>query len=513
MQSFRLHDMLNITKQKGGTYLPVIKDKAKEVFFSVLPVTLLVLLLHFTLSPVPSNMLGRFIIGELLVIIGLTIFLIGVDLAITPLGDLTGSFLAKTNKLWLVLLGGVIVGFFICAAEPDLIVLANQIEQVTQQALKSFSLLMSVSLGLAIMLAVGFLRIFYNFPLFKLLLVIYGFIFIGSLFTNPAFLAISFDASGSTTGVLAVPFILALSVGISKLKKDSKASEKDSFGLVAIASSGAIMAVMLLNILTPINEIQAPASEASHSQAALFLPFIHLIKHSVTDGFISVLPLFVILIVLQAVAFHLKKREFRKLLIGFIYVFIGLSIFLLGVNGGLMEIGGVIGRSLAKLPNPNMILIIGFILGVVTILSEPAVYVLTDQIEEVTSGYIQRKAVLFSLAIGVGIAVALSVLRVLIQPIQLWHYLLPGYLIALGLMFVTPKLFIGIAFDAGGVATGPMTATFILAFIQGAADQIETANVIIDGFGMIALVALMPIIMLELLGVLFKIKAQRKERP
>lgn len=492
--------------------MPVIKEKAKEVFFSVLPVTLLVVLLHFTLSPVPMAMLGRFLIGELLVIVGLTIFLIGVDLAISPLGDLTGTFLAKTNKLWIVLLGGVIVGFFICAAEPDLIVLANQIEQVTQKTLNSTTLLMSVSLGLASMLAIGFLRIFYNIPLYKLLLAIYSLIFIGSLFTNSAFLAISFDASGSTTGVLAVPFILALSVGISKLKKDSKASEKDSFGLVAIASSGAIMAVMLLNILSPVNEIATPASKAINTQTQLFLPFIQLINHSIKDGFISVLPLFVILVVLQFFSFHLKKREFRKMLVGFVYVFLGLAIFLLGVNGGLMEIGGVIGKTLATLPNQAIILGIGFVLGVVTILSEPAVYVLTDQIEEVTSGYIQRKAVLFALALGVGIAVALSVLRVLIHPIQLWHYLLPGYLIALGLMFITPKLFIGIAFDAGGVATGPMTATFILAFIQGAADQIESANVIIDGFGMIALVALMPIIMLELLGVLFKLKAKRKEQ-
>ncbi len=491
-------------------YLQVLQAKFKEVFFSVLPITLIVILLHLTISPVPGAVLWRFLIGEMFVVIGLTLFLIGVDLAIHPLGDLTGTFLAKTNKLWTVLLGGIIVGFFICAAEPDLIVLANQIEQVTQKMMASTTLLMSVSLGLAVMLAIGFLRIFYNFPLYKLLLGIYGLIFLLSIPTNPAFLAMAFDASGSTTGVLAVPFILALSVGISKLKKDSKASEKDSFGLVAIASSGAIVAVLLLHLLSPKNELATPVFELASDNQAIWSHFAHLLFHSIKEGTISVLPLFLIFVVLQLISFRLKKREVYRMFIGFGYVHIGLIIFLLGVSGGLMDIGGLIGHQLASFDRKTWILAVGLILGVATILSEPAVYVLTDQIEEVTSGYIQRKAILASLAVGVGLAVFLSVLRVLVPQIQLWHYLLPGYLLALGLMFFTPKMFIGMAFDAGGVATGPMTATFILAFIQGAADKIESANLIIDGFGMIALVALMPIIMLELLGVLFKLKNKRE---
>ena len=222
------------------------------------------------------------------------------------------------------------------------------------------------------------------------------------------------------------------------------------------------------------------------------------------------MPLLVILLVLQVVFFKLKKRELRKLITGFGFAVIGLFVFLLGVNAGFMDVGTSIGNNLASMDNKAYIIVVGFVLGVVTILAEPAVYVLTHQIEDVTSGYVKRKAVLVPLALGVGIAVGLSVIRVLVPGIQLWHYLVPGYIICLTLMFFTPKLFVGIAFDAGGVATGPVTATFILAFIQGAANAFEGADLMADGFGMIAMVAMIPIITLEVLGLIFKVKSKEK---
>ena len=226
----------------------VILLKFKEVFSSILPITVLVLILNFTLTPIETPAIIKFIIGSLFVMVGLTIFLFGVDIGITPFGNLTGASLAKTNKLWIVIIAGLILGFFISIAEPALIVLANQVGIVTSGQISELSILIVVSIGLAIMLALGFIRILYNIPLYKVLFALYIIIFGLSLFTSPEFLAISFDASGATTGVLAVPFILALSVGISKLKKDSKASENDSFGMVAIASAGAIIGVMILDI-------------------------------------------------------------------------------------------------------------------------------------------------------------------------------------------------------------------------------------------------------------------------
>nr|WP_312712952.1 DUF1538 domain-containing protein [Proteiniclasticum ruminis] len=481
-----------------------------EVLTSVLPITVMVLLLHFTLTPMEGPMIWRFLFGAALIMVGLTLFLIGVDIGVTPLGDHTGTALAKSNKLWIVLIAGVILGFFISIAEPGLLVLADQVGFVTSGQISSMSILMIVSIGLALMLALGFLRIFYNYPLYKMLMILYVLIFGLSIFTSREFLAISFDASGATTGILAVPFILSLSLGISKMKKDSKASEKDSFGLVAIASTGAILGVMLLDLFTKNTSFNADIESVVTVSDSILKPFIALIPDMLFESIIAMSPLVVILLVLQKAVFKLQKREFRKMVNGFIYGFIGLVIFLIGVNGGFMDVGTSIGTALALLDNKVPIVIIGFIIGLVTIIAEPAVHVLTHQIEEVTSGYVKRIAVLVPLSLGVGLAVALSVIRILIPEIQLMHYLVPGYIISLGLMFVVPKLFVGIAFDAGGVATGPMTATFILAFVQGAAHAYEGADMLVDGFGMIAMVAMAPIITLQLLGLVFQSKAKKK---
>jgi hypothetical protein len=488
----------------------VIISKFKEVLFSVLPITILVLVLNFTVSPMDNILIIRFLIGSLFVVIGLTIFLLGVDIGVTPLGGLTGSSLAKTNKLWIVLIVGLILGFFISIAEPGLLVLANQVNLVTSGQIPGIMILIVVSIGLAMMLALGLLRIVFNISLHKVLIILYLVIFGLTLFASQEFLAISFDASGATTGILAVPFVLSLSAGISKLKKDSRASEKDSFGLVAIASTGAIMSVLLLGIFSKTNEFTAGLNSGISDSNSIIRPFIDIIPNYLTESFMAILPLLVILLVLQNLSFKLKKKELRKLLTGFVFAFIGLFVFLIGVNAGFMDVGTTIGNNLALLDNKAYIIIIGLVLGIVTILAEPAVYVLTQQIEDVTSGYVKRKAVLIPLAIGVGFAVALSVIRILVPGIQLWHYLLPGYIISLSMMFFIPKLFVGIAFDAGGVATGPVTATFILAFIQGAANAFEGADLLADGFGMIAMVAMIPIITLEVLGLVYAVKSKAK---
>lgn len=488
----------------------VIVLKFKEVLFSVLPILFIVLILNFTIVPMDNRLIIRFLIGSLFVVIGLTIFLLGVDIGVTPLGSLTGTSLAKSNKLWLVLIAGLILGFFISIAEPGLMILANQVNLVTSGQISGMSILIIVSVGMALMIALGFIRILYNIPLYKFLMASYLLIFGLALLTTREFLAISFDASGATTGILAVPFILSLSVGISKLKKDSKASEEDSFGLVALASSGAIIAVMLLDIFSKGNQFVAELDSGILDSNTIMGPFINLAPTYLKESLMAILPLLVILLVLQKISFKLKRREVRKLLTGFIFAFIGLFFFLLGVNTGFMDVGSSIGSNLALMDNKAYVIVSGFILGVVAILAEPAVNVLTHQIEDVTSGYVKRKAVLGALTVGVGFAVALSVARILVPAINLWHYLLPGYIIAIGMMFLTPKLFVGIAFDAGGVATGPVTATFILAFIQGAANAFEGADLMVDGFGMIAMVAMMPIITLEALGLVFRIKSKRK---
>ena len=490
----------------------IIATKFKEVLFSVLPITIIVLILNFTIAPLESVLVIRFLIGSLLIIIGLTVFLIGVDIGISPLGTKTGAAMAKSNKVLIVLVSGIILGFFVSIAEPGLMVLANQVGIVTSGQITSTSILIVVSIGLAIMLALGFLRMFYNIPLYKILFFIYLVIFGFSIFASRELLAIAFDASGATTGILAVPFILSLSLGVSKLKKHSKESEEDSFGLVAMASSGAIIAVLLLDIITKPSEFAAELNPDAIDTSSIFTPFIEAIPTYLWEGVIALLPLVVIFFFLQFITFKLKKREFRKLITGFGFTFIGLFIFLVGVNAGFMDLGTSLANKLTLMDNKIYIIIISFVLGVVTILAEPAVHVLTHQIEDVTSGYVKRSAVLFPLAIGVGAAVCLSIIRILVPEIQLWHYLLPGYIICLTLMFFTPKLFVGIAFDAGGVATGPMTATFILAFTQGAANAFEGADLMAEGFGMISMVAMTPIITLQILGLVFQFKAKKRSK-
>ncbi|KNZ41075.1 DUF1538 domain-containing protein [Acetobacterium bakii] len=484
----------------------ILINKFKEVLASVLPITLIVVVLHFTIVPLESYILYRFLLGALFIVVGLTIFLFGVDLGISPIGSLMGNAIAKSNKIWVVGVSGIILGFFISVAEPDLHILAGQVAAVTTGLISKTSIVVVVSMGIALLLTLGFFRIIYNKPLNKLFTGLYIIIFVLALFTSPEFLAISFDASGATTGAMTVPFILALALGISALKKGT-ASEEDSFGLVGIASTGAILAVMVMSILKGTKNISGNlAADASQSSSVL-APFLEKLPVMLYEVFIALIPILVIFLVFQLISFKLKKRSLRRILKGLLYTLLGLVLFLTGVNAGFMDVGTVVGYKIGSMDNKFILVAIGSLLGLVVILAEPAVYVLTKQIEDVTSGYIQRKVVLGTFAIAVSMAVGLSMLRIVVPEIQLWHYLLPGYLLSIILSYLVPTLFVGMAFDSGGVASGPMTATFILAFAQGAAESIEGANVLIDGFGVIAMVALMPIIALQIMGLIFKIKS------
>lgn len=490
--------------------MTVLIEKLKEVLYAVLPITVIVLALHFTITPIETQLFIRFLIGSLFVIIGLSIFLFGVDIGITPIGQHMGTALTKSNKIWIVGVGGLVLGFLVSVAEPDLHILAGQIAAVTSNVISKASIVIVVSIGIAVLLTLGLFRIVYNKPLYKVLTVLYFIIMVLSFFTSSEFLAISFDASGATTGALTVPFILAIAVGVSSLKKDGKASEKDSFGLVAIASTGAIISVLIMSILSKSDRITGSLEYVALKSASIFGPFMHELPIIAKEAIIALLPLLMLFLIFNKISFKLTKRAFFKIIKGIVYTFIGLTLFLTGVNAGFMDVGTIVGYQIAALENKAFLVIVGFVLGLVTVLAEPAVYVLTHQIEDVTSGYVPRKVVLFALSIGVGFAVALSMIRIMIPELQLWHYLLPGYIISVGMAYFAPKLFVGIAFDSGGVASGPMTATFILAFANGAAEAIETANVMVDGFGMIAMVALTPIIALQVLGLIFKVKSAKE---
>jgi hypothetical protein len=490
--------------------LGVIWLKFREVLFAVLPVLVVVLLLNFTLAPLGFNLLIKFAIGAGLIIAGLTLFLFGVEIGVGPIGNLLGSAIVKSNKTWVVLTAGLLLGFFISIAEPDLHIVAGQVEMVTAGGLSKYLIIVVVSVGIGTMLSAGLLRIARNFPLYLTLLIVYGVVLILGFFTSREMLAIAFDASGATTGAMTVPFFLALALGISAMKKDSKAAEKDSFGLVATVSAGAIIAVMLMSILLDVDMVSEGIPYVAADAAPILSSFLTKLPFISQEVALALLPILLIFLVLRRKKFKVKGGAFRKILFGLLYAYLGLTMFLLGANAGFIEVGNIIGYKVALIGNNYYIIVLGFFLGLVTVVAEPAVHILTQQVETVTSGYVSRKIVLATLAVSIALAIALSMVRILVPPLQLWHFLLPGYALALLLTFVAPKLFVGIAFDAGGVASGPMTATFILAFAHGAAEAVDGANVLVDGFGIIAMVAMMPLITLQIIGIVYKIKSSKK---
>ena len=484
-------------------------EKLKDSFLSILPIAGIVLILNYTVLHLESALVVRFLVSVTSIILGLSIFLLGIDISISRLGSLMSAALAKSNKAIILLIGGFLLGFFISIAEPALMILANQVSDVSSGVISRMSILVVVSIGLGIMIAVGLYRIVKNLSLKKMLAAMYGVICIMALFVTPEFLAIAFDSSGATTGAMAVPFMLALAAGVSHMKKSADKHESDSFGLVGVASSGVILAVMIMCVVSNAGEITGELHLTSTIGRSAMSVFFEYVGSSAEEVLLSLAPIIVMFLIFQKVSFKLSHRPFMRIVKGLIYTFVGLVMFLAGVNAGFMEIGSRVGEALAKYDSKFFLIAVGFALGFVSILAEPSVYVLTRQVEEETSGSIKKKILVPTLSIGVGVAVAISAIRVVTPAIQLWHYLLPGYIIAVGLMPFVSNTFVGIAYDSGGVASGPMTATFILAFIQGAANVTPTADVMTDGFGMIAMVAMTPIIAIQVLGLVYRIKSAK----
>ena len=480
----------------------MIKEKFKEVIATVLPISLLVIILNFTFIPLEADLFKRFLLGAVFILLGLTIFLIGVDLGITPMGDSFGHAAVRSGKLSVIAIMGLVLGFVISIAEPDLHILADQVGDVTLGVVSKSSLVMLVSMGVAVLISLGMVRIVKVFSLKTFLLITYGVILALGILADQFFLAISFDASGATTGALTVPFLLALSAGASAINKDSQKSEEDSFGLVGIASAGAIIGALVLGMLNNPSFGDVP-DYAAASEAGVISHFIREVPIVAKEIIVALLPIIVIYTICNLVFFHNSKRMNARVATGCVLTFLGLVIFLVGVNSGFMDVGRYIGRVLATEHSKTFIVAIAFLMGVLTILAEPAVHVLTNQIEAVTAGSIKKSVVLMTLSIGVGIAVALSILKILVPGMQLWHVLLPGYILTFIIMRKVPNLFVGIAFDSGGVASGPMTATFILAYAQGVAASTPSADLLIDGFGTIAMVAMTPLIALQILGLFY----------
>lgn len=478
-----------------------LTEKFNEVLLSLVPIVILVVMLSFKLVNVPSDLMARFIIGSIFVLLGLGIFLLGIDLSIEKIGKyLSGEVATSTSFIKIAILS-FLMGFLITVAEPDLLILGDQVENASGGDLASTLMVYVVSIGVGIMIALGVFRIMRDRVLNVFMTIVYGIIFFLGIIVSEEFLAISFDASGATTGALTTPFVLALCAGLAKAK-GGKSSEEDSFGLVGIMSSGPILALMLLSIITGQKNIKGDAEDFVLSDGILN-NFLSIAPDTLIESFVALLPIVSLFMIFNFTKFKMEKREFISLVKGLLYTLLGLTLFLTGVNGGFMEMGRLIGMQLGA-HNLKLLPFIAFGMGFIVVLAEPAVHILGHQIQDVTAGHIPPKLISLTLSIGVGAAISLSMVRIMVPEVKLWYFLLPGFLIAIILSYVCDPIFVGIAYDAGGVASGPMTATFILAFAQGAADVIPTANVLVDGFGVIAMVAMAPVMSIMILGVVFK---------
>lgn len=489
--------------------LNVLTAKLKEVLASVLPITFIVLALNFTISPLESDMIFAFLIGSVLVIVGLTIFLFGIDQGLEPIGQGIGSTMTHSRSFAALVTISLILGFFVSFAEPDLRILANQVHAVTSGQFNSLLMVIVVSIGIGVMMTLGMLRILGGVRLKYVFSATYGLIFLFSLFSTSDFLAIAFDASGATTGAITVPFMLALAAGIASNKKDSTMNEADSFGLVGISSAGAILGVLITGLILGVDKLDGALPEPVIRSGSLLQVYSAQLMHIAWDAFLSLLPIIVMYILFQVYSFKHKKGKVIDVTRGIILTFVGLVIFLLGVNSGFMYLGTELGVQLAGMSSKFPVLLVSLLLGLTTVLAEPAVHVLTQQVETVTGGSVKRILVFVFLSVAVGMSILMSTVRILVPGIKLWMYLLPGFGLCAILAFFVPDLFVGMAYDAGGVASGPMTATFSLAFVQGISASIPGADIVAEGFGMISVVAMMPILAIELLGALYQAKLRK----
>ena len=435
-------------------YRSKFREKLIETLKAVLPILMIVLLLCFSIAPIPPSILMTFLIGAILLIVGMLFFNVGVELSMTPIGERVGSIITKSKKLIIVILITFIMGFFITISEPDLQVLAQQVPSIP-----NLTLILAVALGVAAFLVIAVLRMLFGIPLSRLLVAFYLIIFPLAFMVPGDFVAIAFDSGGVTTGPMTVPFIMSFGIGIAAIRSDRHA-EDDSFGLVSLCSIGPILAVLILGMIySPGGAEQVSESiPIIDNTVDLWKLFSVEFPLYMKEMAVSILPIVFFFGIFQLIARDLNKRSFIKIIIGLIYTYIGLVVFLTGVNVGFMPAGNYLGQTIANLPFAWIIVPIGIIIGYFIVKAEPAVFVLTKQVEELTSGAITAGAMGTSLSLGVAASVGLAMLRVLTGISIMW-FLVPGYLIALVLTFFVPKIFTAIAFDSGGVASGPMTAT------------------------------------------------------
>lgn len=484
-----------------------LKEKISESLAAVLPITGIVLMLSIFLIPMELGSVVMFLTGALMLIIGMGFFQLGAEMAMTPIGEGVGVQISKMQKLLTVLLTGFLMGVIITVSEPDLQVLAGQVPSVPNAVL-----IFTVAVGVGLFLALAIVRIRYKISLSMLLIICYLALILVSMFVPKEFLAVAFDSGGVTTGPMTVPFIMAMGVGLASVRSDKNAAN-DSFGLVALSSVGPILAVLILGCFFKPTEAAYNLNDVAtvvttQDVARVFAQGLPLYAKEVL---LSLVPILWVFLIFQWFTKRYHGLQVKRIIIGFGYTYVGLVLFLCGANVGFAPVGAYLGKELAGVPFRWILVPIGALIGYYIVKAEPAIQVLNHQVEAVTNGAISVKMMNRCMQIGVAASVGLAMLRVL-AGISIQWFVIPGYLIALVLSRFVPDIFIGIAFDSGGVASGPMTSTFLLPLSIGVCEALG-GNLMTDAFGVVALVALTPLIAIQLMGLVYKLKTAGRVHP
>ncbi len=481
-----------------------LKEKIRESLSAVLPITGIVLMLSIFVIPMELGSVVMFLTGALMLIVGMGFFQLGAEMAMTPLGEGVGVQISKMKKLLTVLLTGFLMGVIITVSEPDLQVLAGQVPSVPNMVL-----IMTVAVGVGLFLALAIVRIRYKISLSMLLIVCYLALILVSMFVPKEFLAVAFDSGGVTTGPMTVPFIMAMGVGLASVRSDKNAAN-DSFGLVALSSVGPILAVLILGCFFKPTEAAYTLTDVAtvvttQDVARVFAQGLPLYAREVL---LSLVPILWVFLIFQWLTHRYHGLQIKRIIVGLGYTYIGLVLFLCGANVGFAPVGAYLGKELAGLSLRWILVPIGALIGYYIVKAEPAIQVLNHQVEAVTNGAISVKMMNRCMQIGVAASVGLAMLRVL-TGISIQWFVIPGYIIALVLSRLVPDIFIGIAFDSGGVASGPMTSTFLLPLSIGVCEALG-GNLMTDAFGVVALVALTPLIAIQLMGLVYKLKTAKR---
>ena len=484
----------------------VLLEKLKEAAASVLPICLIVLTICFVLVPVDTGLMLSFVLATAMLILGMGLFTLGAEMSMSKIGNYMGAKLTKSRRLGLILIVSFLLGVAITVAEPDLQVLAANVPEIDKTVL-----ILTVSVGVGIFLMLCMVRILFGISLRLLLIMFYVLVFLAAFLSDQGILAVAFDSGGVTTGPMTVPFIMALGVGVASIRSDENA-KADSFGLVGLCSIGPIASVLLLGAIYKTQPAQAESETATAitNTVALGRDYLHAFPEYLKEVTLALLPIVVFFLIFQIVSLRLRRLPFLRVMVGILYTYAGLVLFLTGVNVGFSPVGYALGAALTEGWKLWLLIPLAMLMGWFIINAEPAVHILNRQVEDLSAGAISAKAMGMSLSIAVSAAGGLAMLRV-ITGVSIMYFLVPGYFIALALSFFVPRTFTAIAFDSGGVASGPLTATFMLPFAMGACEALG-GNVMTDAFGLVALVAMMPLITVQVMGAIYVIKSRRAEK-